>query len=421
VWVHIFEPHTPYDTLTYAGDVRQADAVAGLLVDGLAGAGRGDAAILVTSDHGEMLDELGERTHGHLLADAVLRVPFLLVAPGLAPGQRDDPVDLGDVAPTLAGLADVAWDRGASPFSGRDLLTGPVPAERVRVAESLYARQRFRWAQVVAATDAHGTVLDVGEGRAGRLLPVPYGTPQAPPRWDAGTPSTALLDALALYKRGEVADRMKVGAAAGPYHTAGAVEPFLPSNANALLLNPYDEAQMRRLELADRTRGVLKLLLRQPNPRLLSKTTAELEAEIAADPKNPDLRFLAGLAAECRISEAQVAEASDERLRELSALAEAAYGVAFRAGREDADTLYRWCAVNVPKHDLERHRVCLERLTTEGRLPGVIWNAPLWTLKSHLHDGLGQRAEASAACAEARKAARTPRERRKVEQACTGR
>ena len=38
-----------------------------------------------------------------------------------------------------------------APGLGRDLLEGPAPADRVRVAETLYAHQRYGWAQLIAA------------------------------------------------------------------------------------------------------------------------------------------------------------------------------------------------------------------------------------------------------------------------------
>ena len=432
LWVHLFEPHAPYEMLTYAGDVRQGDQVAGRLLDGLAAAGRGEAAVLVTSDHGEMLDELGERTHGHLLADAVLRVPFLLSAPGLSPGERDDPVDLGDVAPTLAALAGVGWSRGESPFAGRDLLAGPAPQDRVRVAESLFAHQRFRWAQVVSSTDASGgTLLDVGEGRAGWLARVPYGDPQAHPTWIQASPSAALLDALAAYKRGEVVGRMLPGTSSGGYGGGTVVQPFLPTNENAALANPYDEAQMRRLEFIDRTRAILKRLRRYPNPRLLAELLPQLEVERAADPHNPDLLFLVGLGAECRY-EQLAQEHRDADAAVARAEAEERYGEAFDAGRKDADTLYRWVAVNAPG----RVKHCLERLTTMGR--GILWDAKLWALKALFHRAVAEAAQKDAptpqnladveehtaaakeACAQARNAARNAKERAEVEKACAG-
>ena len=49
-------------------------------------------------------------------------MPFVLRAPGLAPGVRSDPVDLTDVAPTLASLAGAGRTPPAGAFTGRDLL-----------------------------------------------------------------------------------------------------------------------------------------------------------------------------------------------------------------------------------------------------------------------------------------------------------
>src|SRR5205085_5694715 len=78
LWVHLYEPHEPHPPAASPGeaydvDVRAADAAVGVLVDGLAAAGRGDAFLLLAADHGEALGEQGEGSHGLLLGESVLR------------------------------------------------------------------------------------------------------------------------------------------------------------------------------------------------------------------------------------------------------------------------------------------------------------------------------------------------------------
>jgi hypothetical protein len=406
VWVHVFEPHAPY-LGSYAQDVRAADACVGTLLDGLEAAGRGDAAMLVTSDHGEMLDELDERTHGNLLGDAVLRVPFLLRAHGVTPTQRDDPVDLADVAPTLAGLAGVSFRAPAGPFTGRDLLAGPVPADRVRVAESLFAHQRFRWAQLVAAIDAKGTLIDVGAGRARWLPLAPWGQPQRSATEVTEAPAH-LVDALAAYKKGEVPGRMLAGTAPPPYGTSAPALPFLTPEENARLPDPYREIFVA--QHLDEIRAILAVLRGNPDPKRTRAVGERLKPMLEKQPNNPEALFLAGMLAEQRWRE----EPDKERAKEELAVAETLFGQAFERGRNDAATLFHWCGVNAPG----RERECLTRLMEMGR--SVVWDASLWALKGSFHGALKETDEAAAACKRARSLVHGAPDRT-VENLCVGR
>src|SRR5262245_30481923 len=78
LWVHLFDPHAPYEPPEpyrsahqkdpYSGEVAFADAQLGRLLDALDRSGAGArTAIVVLSDHGEGLGEHGEDEHGYLL------------------------------------------------------------------------------------------------------------------------------------------------------------------------------------------------------------------------------------------------------------------------------------------------------------------------------------------------------------------
>ncbi len=411
LWVHLFEPHAPYAAAPsrragYLADVRSADDALGALLDGLAAQGRADAALLVVSDHGEMLDELGEATHGHLLGDAVLRVPFVLRAPGLAAGLRSDPVELADAAPTLAALAGLPFSPAGS--TALDLLAAPAPAARVRVAETLYAHHRFRWAQLVAATGPAGTLVDAGRDRAGWLTPAPPGQPQtALTRVTSAEP--ALVEALGRYKAGEQPGRMAPGASSGGYGSAGSIEPFLSPEANGALRDPY--LAIHGVPFLDQARIALRTLVADPRPGALRTLAPRLERMRTEDPTNPELLFVAGLVAEARASEADAAGRADE-VEPALAEAERAYRQAFDAGRRDAETLTRLCGVRARGREAEM----LARLNELGR--GIPRSALLWKLISCLHEALGQAPEARAAAQQAAALARTPAERRTLEAPC---
>ncbi len=83
-----------------------------------------NAAWLVTADHGEELLERGSWGHGHTLWREVVHVPMILVAPGVSPAVRTEPVATIDVAPTLAAVAglDPATALGAAGSDLRDTI-----------------------------------------------------------------------------------------------------------------------------------------------------------------------------------------------------------------------------------------------------------------------------------------------------------
>jgi choline-sulfatase len=146
VWVHLFEPHAPYAPPepiasrfggdAYAGDVAAADAALEPLVAPLLAAGAGRRTIVVlTADHGESLGEHGEATHGVFAYEATLRVPLIVVAPGLDAGRVvTTPARHVDIAPTIleaVGAPIESTLRGRSLIAaaaGRDTASGGQPS-----------------------------------------------------------------------------------------------------------------------------------------------------------------------------------------------------------------------------------------------------------------------------------------------------
>jgi choline-sulfatase len=118
----------------YFANVSYVDAKIGEILDVLA-AGRmlEDTAIVLASDHGDMLGERGLWFKMSFFEGSA-RVPLMIAAPGLPPGRVDTPVSLLDVAPTLAELAGVELGGIAAWMDGESLLgvadaRGPVPME----------------------------------------------------------------------------------------------------------------------------------------------------------------------------------------------------------------------------------------------------------------------------------------------------
>lgn len=112
-WIHLYDPHAPYQPPQpfasefprdpYHGEVAATDAALGALLQPLLDAGRkGRTLVVLTSDHGESLGEHGEVTHGLFAYEATLRVPLVLYAPRLlSPAVVAEPVRHVDIVPTV--------------------------------------------------------------------------------------------------------------------------------------------------------------------------------------------------------------------------------------------------------------------------------------------------------------------------------
>jgi len=155
LWVHFFDAHAPYQgrgatpAAQYDHAVSRIDAAIGRLLDHARATLARDLVVAVTADHGEEFGEHGGVYHGSALYDEQVRVPLVIAAPGLAPGRVLAPVELVDVAPTLAGLAGVA--RPPS-MRGRDLrpwmLAPPTPgADTPPVFAAVNTRKMVRHGQ----------------------------------------------------------------------------------------------------------------------------------------------------------------------------------------------------------------------------------------------------------------------------------
>ena len=159
LWVHYFDPHAEYEPPDpfrkrfadpYDGEIAFVDREVSRL---LIAAGR-NAAVLLTSDHGESLGEHGETTHAVFVYNATLHVPLLIRAPGLKPGKRRDAVTLADIAPTILEFAGVK----AEGMDGVSLLQSSK--DRTLFAESLYAQRNYGYAALFASIRQNKKFID---------------------------------------------------------------------------------------------------------------------------------------------------------------------------------------------------------------------------------------------------------------------
>jgi choline-sulfatase len=147
-FVHLFEPHAPYEP-TYDADVAAADRHVGTLLQSLRDRGLyDDALIVLLSDHGEGLGDHGEQEHGVLLYREALQVPLIVKLPrNERRGTRvTRTVQLADVLPTIAALTGAS----APKTDGVSLLDDDAP-ERPVFSETLYPRIHLGWSDLRSA------------------------------------------------------------------------------------------------------------------------------------------------------------------------------------------------------------------------------------------------------------------------------
>jgi choline-sulfatase len=154
LWLHLFEPHAPYRTGTYAAEVTAADTLLAGFFKHLRDSRTWDEAIVsVTADHGESLGEHGEQTHGFFLYDATLRIPWILKAPGLAARRLPQLVRIVDEMPTILELAGVA---NAQSTPSRADGVSVLPLTRGRslgleaYSETFLPRDQFNWSPLTS-------------------------------------------------------------------------------------------------------------------------------------------------------------------------------------------------------------------------------------------------------------------------------
>jgi choline-sulfatase len=149
-WVHLYEPHAPYDPPSpyreqqagrpYDGEVAAADACVGRLVAAAEKRAGGKLLVAVTADHGEALGDHGERTHGFFVYQPTLRVPLVLAGAGIPASRRAGLARTTDVTPTILARVGSAVPRG---LDGTDLFAEARGAEAY--AETLYP-ESLGWA-----------------------------------------------------------------------------------------------------------------------------------------------------------------------------------------------------------------------------------------------------------------------------------
>jgi hypothetical protein len=175
-WVHVYDPHEPYEPPAeyasrfsgdpYAGEVAWTDAALGPLFDRLRGLTR-PTLVVVTADHGESLGEHGERTHSLFAYESTLRVPLIVseVDPARAADRVEgvsitSPARHVDLLPTVLAAAGAP----AATASGSSLLetiNAGRGADRPTYFEAMSAAVTRGWAPLRGVLAGRDKYIDL--------------------------------------------------------------------------------------------------------------------------------------------------------------------------------------------------------------------------------------------------------------------
>jgi arylsulfatase A-like enzyme/Tfp pilus assembly protein PilF len=165
-WVHLYDPHTPYEAAepyrsrfpatlagAYDAEIAVADAQVGRLLDALEVAGRlDDTVVVVTGDHGEMLGEHGEATHGFFIYEAATHIPVIVAGPGVPARAVDDRIRIVDLMPTALELLGVPAPAAVQGVSLMPLARGQR-LSLIAQCESWYPRYHYGWSELLSVQD----------------------------------------------------------------------------------------------------------------------------------------------------------------------------------------------------------------------------------------------------------------------------
>ena len=165
-WVHLYDPHTPYEAPepfrsrfpatmigAYDAEIATTDAQLGRLLDALELEGRlDDTLVVVTGDHGEMLGEHGEQTHGFFIYDAATHIPVIVSGPGVPAREVPDQIRIVDLMPTALELLKIATPEQVQGVSLMPLARGEH-LSLVAQSESWYPRYHYGWSELISLQD----------------------------------------------------------------------------------------------------------------------------------------------------------------------------------------------------------------------------------------------------------------------------
>lgn len=177
-WIHLYDPHTPYEppepyrsrysdgTMSglYDGEIAFTDSQIGRCVSWLEKNGLDKNTILVVlGDHGEGLGDHGEQTHGYFIYEYAVHVPFLIKTPfdSLKGIRVKNQVKTIDLYPTLLEMAGIPVPRENQGHSLLPVLFGEEStATEYAYSESLTPSVQYGWSALHGLRTAKYKYID---------------------------------------------------------------------------------------------------------------------------------------------------------------------------------------------------------------------------------------------------------------------
>lgn len=161
LWVHYFEPHSPYEPPEpfrsrfpeepYRAEIAAMDDQMGRLIHAFRQSTPGSEAIVAAGDHGEGLGDHGESQHGNLLYESVMHVPLSIAGPDVPPGVQAAPVSTRRIFHTILDFAGLDEENS---------LLGE--ASEVVLGEAMVPYLQYGWQPQVMAVDGNLKVIQAG-------------------------------------------------------------------------------------------------------------------------------------------------------------------------------------------------------------------------------------------------------------------
>ena len=164
LWIHLYDPHTPYDPPEpfrsefkgtgafglYDGEIAYTDNLVGRIHDYLeTNKLLNTTLVVLTADHGESLGQHQESGHGFFIYDATMHVPLIIWAPGEMPRTVEDQVRSIDIFATICDAARVAAPPENQGVSLLPLVRGKsLPKKLTAYSESHYAKFHYGWSDL---------------------------------------------------------------------------------------------------------------------------------------------------------------------------------------------------------------------------------------------------------------------------------
>ncbi len=160
-WIHLYDPHTPYNPPSpfkekfnadpYRGEVEYTDEQLGYFFAFLREKNLYDKSlIIVTSDHGEGLFDHGEPTHCYFVYDTTVWVPLIIRAPFRFPGKRiKNIVEHVDIAATIFDAFNIPAPGECQGESLLPLMFKEKSREKKSAyTETYYTRLHYGWSEL---------------------------------------------------------------------------------------------------------------------------------------------------------------------------------------------------------------------------------------------------------------------------------